>query len=334
MRRHLRGPFLSGRMNESAGNGKEDAETPRNVKHDLDAVEGVVEPDNSIEGSRWSSSAELVPDTLAPSWTLSPFILGSYRKKSTFREAFASIFAWHNETGNIMTHLVGLIIFMGLLVRDLFVRNLPPHHRIIHGAMLIAAQYCMGSSTVYHIILPVSQRTSEIALNCDMGGIALCIVTIFAVGLHYAYWCHEDLGHMYLCIVGVLSVVLVVLPNVQAFQRLHRHAIPFLYFGFVVFALVPLVHWVILVGGPFSVLGQLWFFRILSAGISLMVGFFFWATRFPESKWPGKFDFFCQSHQIWHIFVFVSICFFYDAMTRFAEFRIEHSCGGIGHRKD
>ena len=60
------------------------------------------------------------------------------------------------------------MIFVGLLIRNLFFRDLPPHHRMIHGAMMIAAMYCMGSSTVYHIILPVSQKTSEIALNCDM----------------------------------------------------------------------------------------------------------------------------------------------------------------------
>jgi len=60
------------------------------------------------------------------------------------------------------------MIFVGLLIRNLFFRDLPPHHRMIHGAMMIAAMYCMGSSTVYHLILPVSQKTSEIALNCDM----------------------------------------------------------------------------------------------------------------------------------------------------------------------
>ena len=283
---------------------------------------------------QWSFSVGLVSSACAPSWTLNPFILSGYRKQSTVRQAFASVLIRHNETGNIMTHLVGLLVFVGMMIRDLYFRNLPHPHRIIHGAMLLAAQFCMGSSTVYHVLLPISERTSEIALTCDLAGVAGCIVTIFAVGLQYAFWCHEDLGHMYLCMVGVLSAVLMVLPNVQAFQRLHKHAIPFLYFGFVVFALVPLVHWVILVGCPGSEQGQLWFFRILAAGISLAVGFFFWAARFPESKWPGRFDFFCQSHQIWHTFVFVSICCFYDAMTRYADFRIQHSCGGIGTRKE
>jgi len=113
------------------------------VEPDTGAIEGVIKLDNSI-----GFASELVAGTLAPSWTLSPFILGSYRKQSTFRQAFVSIFAIHNETGNIMTHLVGFMIFVGLLIRDLFFRDLPPHHRMNHGAMMIAAMYRMGLSAV------------------------------------------------------------------------------------------------------------------------------------------------------------------------------------------
>jgi len=238
-------------MDETAGAGKyekspDDANSKLLFDSDI-AQQDRINPDDL----RWTFSVGLVPDTEAPAWTVNPFILSGYRKQGTFRQACASLLITHNETGNIMTHLVGLLVFVALLVRDLFFRDLPNHHRIIIGAMLLAAQYCMGSSTVYHILLPISQRTSDIALNCDMAGIALCIVTIFAVGLHYAFWCHEDLGRMYMCMVGANSVVLMVLPNIPAFLRLHKHAVPFLYFGFVLFALVPLIHWVILVGGPF-----------------------------------------------------------------------------------
>jgi len=108
-----------------------------------------------------------------------------------------------------------------------------------------------GTSTAYHVVLPISQKTSDLALNCDMSGIAMCIITIFLVGLRYAFWCHEDLGHAYMCVVGIWSLLLFALPQVQWFTRLHKYAVPFLYFGFVVFALVPLIHWAVLVGGIF-----------------------------------------------------------------------------------
>ena len=285
----------------------------------------------------WGYSAVgkgLVSSEKAPSWSLSPFIRHHYRKQMPFRDSLASTFVVHNETGSIWTHLVGLLVFVALLIRDLFFRNLPPHHRLLHAALLLSAQYCMGTSTAYHILLPTSQKTYEMALNCDLSGIAMCIITIFLVGLRYAFWCHEDIGHAYMCVVAIWSIILYVLPQVQSFTRLHKHAVPFLYFGFVVFALVPLIHWAVLVGGIFSVQGKLWFFRTLAAGLTLLAGFFFWATKFPESTRPGRFDLVFQSHQFWHICVFVSICLFYDAMTVYAEFRIHHSCGGVGSREE
>ena len=32
----------------------------------------------------------------------------------------------------------------------------------------------------------------------------------------------------------------------------------------------------------------------------------FYATRFPECKWPGRFDLVFQSHQIFHVMVVVA----------------------------
>jgi adiponectin receptor len=219
---------------------------------DPSAVSFVDHGNNDVEPAQfWGYSAELVSSELAPPWSLSPFILTGYRKQITFKECLASIFVLHNETGSIMTHLIGLLVFLGLLIRDLFFRDLPAHHRLLHAALLMGAQYCMGTSTAYHVVLPISQKTSDLALNCDMSGIAMCIITIFLVGLRYAFWCHEDLGHAYMCVVGIWSLLLFALPQVQWFTRLHKYAVPFLYFGFVVFALVPLIHWAVLVGGIF-----------------------------------------------------------------------------------
>lgn len=33
------------------------------------------------------------------------------------------------------------------------------------------------------------------------------------------------------------------------------------------------------------------------------IGFAFYLSKFPESRWPGKFDIWFHSHQWWHVFV-------------------------------
>ncbi|GLU09631.1 hypothetical protein SLE2022_264800 [Rubroshorea leprosula] len=47
------------------------------------------------------------------------FILNYYRANWPLKEAFLSIFRWHNETLNIWTHLLGFILFVGLTMANL-----------------------------------------------------------------------------------------------------------------------------------------------------------------------------------------------------------------------
>eukprot|EP00271_Cylindrocystis_brebissonii_P004239 TRINITY_DN15879_c0_g1_i1.p1 TRINITY_DN15879_c0_g1~~TRINITY_DN15879_c0_g1_i1.p1 ORF type:complete len:397 (-),score=14.71 TRINITY_DN15879_c0_g1_i1:63-1253(-) len=44
------------------------------------------------------------------------FILKGYRSNWTLKSAFLSVFRIHNETGNIWTHLLGFLLFLGLTV--------------------------------------------------------------------------------------------------------------------------------------------------------------------------------------------------------------------------
>ncbi|KAK1323540.1 hypothetical protein QJS10_CPA02g00217 [Acorus calamus] len=44
------------------------------------------------------------------------YILGHYRSEWPVKEAFFSLFRWHNETINIWTHLIGFLVFLGLTI--------------------------------------------------------------------------------------------------------------------------------------------------------------------------------------------------------------------------
>lgn len=44
------------------------------------------------------------------------YILRYYRAEWPLKEAFFSLFRWHNETLNIWTHLLGFVLFLGLTV--------------------------------------------------------------------------------------------------------------------------------------------------------------------------------------------------------------------------
>ncbi|XVE98402.1 hypothetical protein REPUB_Repub03eG0103600 [Reevesia pubescens] len=47
------------------------------------------------------------------------FIMNYYRANWSLKEAFFSIFRWHNETLNVWTHLLGFVLFLGLTMANL-----------------------------------------------------------------------------------------------------------------------------------------------------------------------------------------------------------------------
>ncbi|CAA2961264.1 heptahelical transmembrane 1-like [Olea europaea subsp. europaea] len=47
------------------------------------------------------------------------YILNYYRVNWPLKEAFFSLFRWHNETLNVWTHLVGFVLFLGLTICNL-----------------------------------------------------------------------------------------------------------------------------------------------------------------------------------------------------------------------
>jgi len=198
----------------------------------------------------WGYSASRgLPACTAPNWTVRPYIHWGYRDVLTVRQAVRSLFYCHNETGNVVTHLGGLLVFVGFFVRDLWFRELPLHHRAVVCMYLLAAQFCMGSSAAFHLMGPISKKGYEVALRCDMTGIALVIVASFMVGIHYGYWCHQTIGHIYIVIVGILSCIALAWPYIPALFHNFNASVIF-FASFVVFALVPLFHWCYLVGGP------------------------------------------------------------------------------------
>ena len=48
-------------------------------------------------------------------------------------------------------------------------------------------------------------------------------------------------------------------------------------------------------------------------------GMFFYALRFPEKNFPGKFQIYFSSHQLWHMMVFFAACYHHNALLSMYE---------------
>jgi adiponectin receptor len=144
---------------------------------------------------------------------------------------------------------------------------------------------------------------SSLWLRIDYIGILTLILGSFFSGIFVGFYCEPLLQRVYWSMIITLSLiasVLVLHPQLQGLKyRSHRTS------AFVATALsgfAPIGHGLFLYGWeemwvrsgmPF------WFLEGLVYGS----GAFFFASRFPESRWPGKFDIWFSSHQIFHVLI-------------------------------
>lgn len=62
-------------------------------------------------------------------------------------------------------------------------------------------------------------------------------------------------------------------------------------------------------------------------GLFYLVGAAIYAFRFPERCCPGRWDLFCHSHQLFHIFVIIAALVHFHGMSEMAMKRLQQgSC--------
>ena len=60
----------------------------------------------------------------------------------------------------------------------------------------------------------------------------------------------------------------------------------------------------------------------LGFALAAAIGIAFYSTEFPERFWPGKFDLFFHSHQIFHVWAVIGGLIHLDAIRKLQIFRL------------
>lgn len=146
----------------------------------------------------------LLSRTELPPWFDSnPFILSGYRPESrSWTRSLASWTYWHNESGNIYSHLVpGVVLVLSLFVFGLDLRS--PDGLIV-ALQLGSALLCLSLSTLYHTALNHSESVARLWLQFDYGGILGLILGNFLSGLHFGFYCDPLLKNLYWSMVSIV----------------------------------------------------------------------------------------------------------------------------------
>ncbi|KAH8346520.1 hypothetical protein KR084_002141 [Drosophila pseudotakahashii] len=245
----------------------------------------------------------------------------------SFRACFKSIFRVHTETGNIWTHLLGCIAFIGVALYFISRPSveIQTQEKIVFGAFFIGAIVCLGFSFAFHTLSCHSVEMGRLFSKLDYCGIALLIMGSFVPWLYYGFYCHYQPKVIYLsvvCVLGVLSIVVSLWDKFSEPALRPLRAGVFMSFG--LSGVIPAIHYSIMEGW-FSQMSRASLGWLILMGLLYILGALLYALRVPERWFPGKFDIWGQSHQIFHILVIAAAFVHYHGISEMAMYRVMYS---------
>ncbi|CAK4662073.1 hypothetical protein LEN26_016163 [Aphanomyces euteiches] len=294
------------------------------------------------------------------------YIHTGYRVHHTWTDCVLSLFEFHNETLNVWTHLVGAILFLGLcglsamtawsppsvlkphfhpfhLEHGLFTPTtydhsprlqVPPSEVFLsHGQhvsqwpIVVYASgvaICFACSAIYHLMYIQSRAWCDWFSQVDYAGIIVLIASAFVPFLYYSFYCNPTIQAIYLSIVAILAVASLVASFAPSFQA-HPNIRTGVFLCLAGFGLVPLVH-LIRAHGIRDANVQMTLRALGHTSVFNFMGIFFYVTRFPESRFPGRFDVVGASHQLWHLCVLAASLVHYTNAVEHFELRCMMPC--------
>ncbi|KAH7350217.1 adiponectin receptor protein [Plectosphaerella cucumerina] len=245
-----------------------------------------------------------------PAWRRdNAYIIRAYRPDSnSYRGSFASLGYLHNESVNIWSHLLGALLF--LYTGIFFYQEVAPRYESANDSDLLVfscffggAVACLGMSATYHALSNHSPSVSRWGNKLDYSGIVLLIVGSYVPALYYGLFCHPKLITVYLgciCLLGFGCGIVSWLEHFRTPEWRPFRAAMFVCFG--LSGVVPVVHGLLLHGWQYleDRMSLTW---VIAHGLMYVVGAFLYAARWPERSFPGRFDIWGSSHQIFHLFV-------------------------------
>ncbi|KAL1923607.1 uncharacterized protein VTP21DRAFT_8587 [Calcarisporiella thermophila] len=264
---------------------------------------------------------------LPAEWQHNQYILSGYRFLTSPWQCLASIFYIHNESGNIWSHLGGLIFFVILGVWTLGSPDFSNtfSDRLVIGVFFVAAAKCFVCSTVWHTFCHIAHlKVVRCCLCLDYVGISILVCASVMVTEYYGFYCDDLLRNTYMSGTGILAILGTIVPFLPWFDSKGGEWFRVSFFvSLGATSIIPMLHLTYLRG---IVNTFIWVSPVIYSIASYLFGVLFYANHFPERLIPGRFDIFLHSHQVWHLCVCAGVYYHYRASLHFHQQRMEFGC--------
>ncbi|KZZ98843.1 Hly-III-related protein [Moelleriella libera RCEF 2490] len=262
--------------------------------------------------SKVESQVLLLWDDL-PSWRRDNiFIQSGYRPvRSSYAHALQSLFYLHNESVNIWTHLLGALaaacasVYVYSVARPRY-EEATGQDVLVFSCFFGGAILCLGMSATFHALVDHSEEVARWGNKLDYTGIVALIVGSYMPALYYGFFCRPTLMSVYLYLICTLGVACATVSWVERFRtpkwRPYR---ALLFIGLGLSGVVPVVHGIVMYGYR-EVEDRMSLSWSILQGALYIFGAVLYAVRWPERSFPGSFDIWGSSHQIFHVFVLLA----------------------------
>ena len=191
--------------------------------------------------------------------------------------------------------------------------------------IIFSAIFCLSFSAIFHLFGVINEKYFNILNRFDYGGISLLISGSCFPRYYYFFYYSTLFKYLYLILISVFGVGTFLYSLTDDFNKPKRRALRgtlFLIFGLC--SGVPIMHMAFfgdyIEGYGNDIILLNWYL----GGISYIIGALFYILRFPEKKFPGKFDYFGASHQIFHVLVFFGALFHFIGSLEAYNYRFRN----------
>ena len=196
---------------------------------------------------------------------------------------------------------------------------------------LFGAILCFTFSTLFHWFCVVHPTLCHVLHKLDYAGISfLNFGSSFAI-FYYYFYCRPFAFWIFTtCIFLACFSVFCASMSEWIDDPVHHRFKGFMYGFLGISNLIPFFYILYLVNNASPENDDLPYGKevigVFALGAIYLTGLAFYITKFPERKFPYKFDFWLHSHAIWHCFVFgAALTTFYSIIWLYQN-RLDHKC--------
>jgi channel protein (hemolysin III family) len=187
---------------------------------------------------------------------------------------------------------------------------------------LVTAMMCLFFSSAYHLLHAVSDIWARRFQALDYAGIVLLIAGSTHPLIYYGFYCSPRLKWTYISIVWLLALVVFAIVVLPSFRHVQFRGLKVgCFIGLGLAGMVPFMHFCIHLGEI-----HFTFYWLLAMGACYIGGAMIYLFQVPERWFPGYFDFFFSSHQLWHLSIFAAVLVHYFAVLHHFEWRMNRVC--------